>query len=150
MKGLKKQRRVQIVGLAVVALIGATVLVGYAMRDGINFFRAPSQIAADPPGPSEVFRIGGLVEVGTLVRGQGEVIRFNVTDGGASIPVTYSGILPDLFGENQGMVGTGSYINGIFEATEILAKHDETYMPKEVIDALKEQGVYKEGTTPGS
>jgi cytochrome c-type biogenesis protein CcmE len=150
MKGLKKQRRVQIVGLAVVALIGATVLVGYAMRDGINFFRAPSQIATDPPGPSEVFRIGGLVEIGTLVRGQGEVIRFNVTDGGASIPVTYTGILPDLFGENQGMVGTGSYVNGIFEATEILAKHDETYMPKEVIDALKEQGVYKEGTTPGS
>ncbi|NBR88419.1 MAG: cytochrome c maturation protein CcmE [Rhodobacteraceae bacterium] len=150
MKGLKKQRRIQVVALAVVALIGATVLIGYAMRDGINFFRAPSQIAADPPGPTEVFRIGGLVETGTLVRGQGETISFNVTDGGASIPVVYTGVLPDLFGENQGMVGTGRYINGTFEATEILAKHDETYMPKEVIDALKEQGVYKEGTTPGS
>jgi cytochrome c-type biogenesis protein CcmE len=150
MKGLKKQRRIQVVALAMVALIGATVLIGYAMKDGINFFRAPSQIAADPPGPTEVFRIGGLVETGTLVRGQGETISFNVTDGGASIPVVYTGVLPDLFGENQGMVGTGRYINGTFEATEILAKHDETYMPKEVIDALKEQGVYKEGTTPGS
>ncbi len=150
MKGLKKQRRIQVVALAVVALIGATALIGYAMKDGINFFRAPSQIAADPPGPTEVFRIGGLVEAGTLVRGQGETISFSVTDGGASIPVVYTGVLPDLFGENQGMVGTGRYINGTFEATEILAKHDETYMPKEVIDALKEQGVYKEGTTPGS
>ena len=150
MKGLKKQRRIQVVALAMVALIGATVLIGYAMKDGINFFRAPSQIAADPPGPTEVFRIGGLVETGTLVRGQGETISFNVTDGGASIPVVYTGVLPDLFGENQGMVGTGRYINGTFEATEILAKHDETYMPKEVIDALKKQDVYKEGTTPGS
>ena len=150
MKGLKKQRRIQVVALAVAALIGATALIGYAMKDGINFFRAPSQIAADPPGPTEVFRIGGLVEAGTLVRGQGETISFSVTDGGASIPVVYTGVLPDLFGENQGMVGTGRYIKGTFEATEILAKHDETYMPKEVIDALKEQGVYKEGTTPGS
>ena len=72
------------------------------------------------------------------------MIRFAVTDGGASIPVTYSGVLPDLFEENQGMVGMGKYINGVFEASEILAKHDETYMPKEVVDALKEQGVYQE------
>jgi cytochrome c-type biogenesis protein CcmE len=67
-----------------------------------------------------------------------------VTDGGAVVPVSYRGVLPDLFEENQGMVGTGSYRDGVFEATEILAKHDETYMPKEVADALKEQGVYKE------
>lgn len=143
MKGLKKQRRIQIVALATVALIGATALIGYAMRDGINFFRAPSQIMAEPPRPDEVFRIGGLVETGTLVRGQGEVIRFSVTDGGASIPVTFTGILPDLFEENQGMVGTGRYVDGVFQASEILARHDETYMPKEVIDALKEQGVYQ-------
>jgi len=91
-----------------------------------------------------VFRIGGLVEEGSLKRGEGEVIRFNVTDGGAVVPVTYRGVLPDLFEENQGMVGTGTYRDGVFEATEILAKHDETYMPKEVADALKEQGVYKE------
>ena len=143
MKGLKKQRGIQIVALTVVALILSTGLIGYAMRDGINFFRAPSQVMAEPPHADEVFRIGGLVEEGTLERGQGEVIRFKVTDGGASVPVVFTGILPDLFEENQGMVGTGRYINGVFEASEILAKHDETYMPKEVIDALKEQGVYK-------
>jgi cytochrome c-type biogenesis protein CcmE len=77
-------------------------------------------------------------------RGQGEQIRFAVTDGGASVPVVFTGVLPDLFEENQGMVGTGRYIDGTFEASEILAKHDETYMPKEVTDALKEQGVYRE------
>ncbi|NKX46641.1 MULTISPECIES: cytochrome c maturation protein CcmE [Sulfitobacter] len=142
MKSLKKQRRIQIIGVAVVALVLSTALIGYAMRDGINFFRAPSQVIAEPPGPTEVFRIGGLVEEGSLVRGNGLTIRFSVTDGGAAVPVTYSGVLPDLFEENQGMVGTGRYINGTFEATEILAKHDETYMPKEVVDALKEQGVY--------
>ncbi len=144
MKGLKKRRRIQVIAVAAVALALATGLIGYAMRDGINFFRAPSQIIAEPPGPSETFRIGGLVEEGTLVRGQGEIIRFNVTDGGASVPVTYTGVLPDLFEEGQGMVGTGRYVNGVFEASEILAKHDETYMPKEVIDALKDQGVYQE------
>ena len=144
MKSLKKQRRIQVILLAFVALSVATVLIGYAMRDGINFFRAPSQVLAEPPGPSEVFRIGGLVEEGSLVRGEGETIRFSVTDGGATVPVTYTGVLPDLFEENQGMVGTGRYINGVFEASEILAKHDETYMPKEVVNALKEQGVYQE------
>ena len=144
MKSLKKQRRIQIVALAAVALTVATGLIGYAMRDGINFFRAPSQVIAEPPQPTEVFRIGGLVAEGSLVRGQGETIRFAVTDGGAEVPVTYTGVLPDLFEENQGMVGTGRYINGVFEASEILAKHDETYMPKEVVDALKEQGVYQD------
>ena len=143
MKSLKKQRRIQVIAVAALALVLSTVLIGYAMRDGINFFRAPSQVLAEPPGPEEVFRIGGLVEEGSLKRGQGETIRFSVTDGGAVVPVTYTGVLPDLFEENQGMVGTGRYINGVFEASEILAKHDETYMPKEVVDALKEQGVYK-------
>lgn len=142
MKGLKKQRRIQIIAVAAVALVLSTALIGYAMRDGINFFRAPAQIVADPPGPNEVFRIGGLVEAGTLMRGQGETIRFSVTDGAASVPVTFAGVLPDLFSEGEGMVGTGRLVNGVFEASEILAKHDETYMPKEVMDALKEQGVY--------
>lgn len=142
MKSLKKQRRIQIIAVAMVALVASTALIGYAMRDGINFFRAPAQVVAEPPGPNEVFRIGGLVEEGSLVRGESETVRFSVTDGGASVPVIFTGVLPDLFEENQGMVGTGSYINGVFEATEILAKHDETYMPKEVVDALKAQGVY--------
>ncbi|MGJ8545175.1 MAG: cytochrome c maturation protein CcmE [Sulfitobacter sp.] len=144
MKNLKKQRRIQIIAVAAVALVLSTALIGYALRDGINYFRAPSQILAEPPGPAEVFRIGGLVEEGSLKRGEGLQIRFSVTDGGASVPVVYSGVLPDLFEENQGMVGTGRYVNNVFEATEILAKHDETYMPKEVVDALKEQGVYQE------
>ena len=143
MKSLKKRRRIQIIVLAFVALAVSTGLIGYAMRDGINFFKSPSEVIADTPSPNEVFRIGGLVEDGSLVRGEGETITFNVTDGGATVPVTYTGVLPDLFSENQGMVGTGSYINGTFQATEILAKHDETYMPKEVTDALKEQGVYQ-------
>lgn len=144
MKSLKKQRRVQILTLAAFALVVSTALIGYAMRDGINFFRAPSQVMAEPPGADEVFRLGGLVEEGSIERGQGEAVRFRVTDGGASVPVVFTGLLPDLFEENQGMIGKGRYVNGVFEATEILAKHDETYMPKEIVDALKEQGVYQE------
>ena len=144
MKGLKKKRRVQVILVAAVALTLSTALIGYAMRDGINFFRAPSQIVAEPPRADEVFRIGGLVEEGTLIRGQGETVQFSVTDGGASVPVSYTGVLPDLFEENQGMIGTGRYVDGVFVASEILAKHDESYMPKEVVDALKEQGFYQE------
>jgi len=144
MKSLKKQRRIQVIAIMAVALALSTVLIGYALRDGINFFRSPTQVVEDPPSSSEVFRIGGLVEVGSLVRGQGETIQFVVTDGGASVPAIYSGVLPDLFEENQGMVGMGRLINGVFEATKILAKHDENYMPTEVIDALKAQGVYVE------
>lgn len=142
MKGLKKKRRIQIIAVAAVALAVSTGLIGYAMRDGINFFRSPSQIAAEAPGPSEVFRIGGLVEEGTLLRGQGDTISFSVTDTAASVPVRFTGILPDLFAEGQGMIATGRLIDGTFVATEVLAKHDESYMPKEVIDALKQQGVY--------
>jgi len=142
MKGLKKRRRVQVIIAAFVALFAATAVVGYALRDGINYFRSPTQVVADNPSQGEVFRMGGLVGEGTLVRGQGEEVRFDVTDGNETIPVTFTGILPDLFGEGEGMIGTGTYVNGVFEATEILAKHDETYMPKEVVDALKEQGMY--------
>ena len=143
LRSLKKRRRIQIVIVAVVALFGATALIGYAMRDGINFFLAPAQVVAQRPAPDQIFRLGGLVEHGSLLRGQGATVSFNVTDGGASIPVTYTGVLPDLFAEGQGMVGLGRYINGTFQATEILAKHDETYMPREVVDALKEQGVFQ-------
>ncbi len=144
LKGLKKTRRIQVILLAFLALAVSTGLIGYAMQDGINFFRSPSQVVSEPPRPGEVFRIGGLVETGTLVRGQSETISFSVTDTNESIPVRFTGMLPDLFAEGQGMVGTGSMEGDTFVATEILAKHDETYMPKEVVDALKAQGVYKE------
>ncbi|UZD92336.1 cytochrome c maturation protein CcmE [Cognatishimia activa] len=147
MKGLKKQRRIQIVLVAAVALALSTALIGYAMRDGINYFRSPAEVIAEPPAENEEFRMGGLVEEGSLVRGEGETVTFRVTDGGGSVAVAYTGVLPDLFEENQGMIGTGRYINGVFQASEILAKHDETYMPKEVLDALKEQGVYVEPET---
>ena len=143
MKNLKKKRRVQIVSIAFVALAVATILIGFAMKDGINFFKSPTQVIEVTPNPNEVFRIGGLVEEGTLLRGVGETISFYVTDGNESVSVKFTGLLPDLFEENQGMVATGKYIDGIFYASEILAKHDETYMPSEVIDALKEQGVYQ-------
>ncbi|MFZ0098130.1 MAG: cytochrome c maturation protein CcmE [Gemmobacter sp.] len=148
MKGLKKTRRIQIIVLAFVALAGATALIGYAMRDGINFFRAPAQVVSEPPAEGEVFRLGGLVEEGSIVRGQGETITFRVTDGAESIPVAFTGVLPDLFSEGQGMIGTGQMVGDTFQATEILAKHDETYMPKEVMDALKEQGVYQDPKAP--
>jgi cytochrome c-type biogenesis protein CcmE len=143
MRGLKKQRRIQIILVAVVALAASTALIGYGMRDGINFFRAPSQMADNPPRLGEVFRLGGLVEAGSLARGQGEVVTFRVTDGGASVPVRYTGVLPDLFDEGQGAVALGMMEGDVFVASEVLAKHDETYMPAEVIDALKAQGVYK-------
>ncbi|MFY0622479.1 MAG: cytochrome c maturation protein CcmE [Pelagimonas sp.] len=144
LKSLKKKRRIQVVALAAVALTVSTVLIGIAMKDGINLFRSPSQVMEAPPAPNEVFRIGGLVEEGSLLRGAGTEIHFSVTDGGAILPVVFKGVLPDLFEENQGTVATGRYVNGVFEASEVLAKHDETYMPKEVVDALKEQGVYQE------
>ena len=144
MKNLKKRRRVQIVSISFIALAVATILIGFAMKDGINFFKSPTQVIEVTPNPNEVFRIGGLVEEGTLLRGVGETISFYVTDGNESVSVKFTGLLPDLFEENQGMVATGKYIDGIFYASEILAKHDETYMPSEVIDALKEQGVYQE------
>ncbi|GFE66845.1 cytochrome c maturation protein CcmE [Litoreibacter roseus] len=143
MKGLKKKRRIQIILVAVVALAVSTGLIGYAMQDGINFFRSPSQVAEAPPSQTETFRMGGLVEEGSLRVELDDSIVFNVTDGGATIPVSYKGQLPDLFAEGEGMIGTGKYINGVFQAHEILAKHDETYMPVEVIDALKEQGIYQ-------
>ncbi len=147
MRGLKKQRRIQILALAAVALIGATALIGYGLRDGINFFRTPTQVAEQSPPQGEVFRIGGLVAEGSLVRDQSETITFDVTDGNAVVSVSYTGVLPDLFGENEGAVALGSMQGDLFVATEVLARHDETYMPKEVIEALQEQGVYVDPKT---
>ncbi len=142
MKNLKKTRRIQIIVLAFVALAIATGLIGYALQDGINYYRSPSEVIAEPPASNEVFRMGGLVTEGSIVRGEGETVSFSVTDGAEIVPVRFTGILPDLFAENQGMIGTGTYVDGTFEASEILAKHDENYMPKEVMDSLKETGVY--------
>ncbi|MBB5223128.1 cytochrome c-type biogenesis protein CcmE [Amaricoccus macauensis] len=151
--GLKKRRRIQLVIAAGVLLAAATGLVGYAMRDGIEFFRSPSQVAAAPVPDGERFRLGGLVAEGTVVKDGGEV-RFEVTDGGATLPVVFKGIPPDLFREGQGVVATGEIESGTFVASEILAKHDENYMPKEVADALKDQGLFHPddaaGAKPGS
>ena len=144
MKSLKKKRRIQIIIAAAVALVLAVVLIGYGFRDGINLYRSPSQMTENPPALGEVFRLGGLVETGTLQRGASETVSFKVTDGGASVPVRFTGVLPDLFAEGQGMIGTGAMEGDTFVATEILAKHDENYMPREVIDSLKGQGGYED------
>jgi cytochrome c-type biogenesis protein CcmE len=143
LKNLKKTRRIQIILLAFGALALSTALIGYAMQDGINYFRSPSQVLSEPPAEGEMFRIGGLVEAGSLIRGQGDTVSFAVTDTNVVVPVRFTGILPDLFAEGAGMVALGQMQGDTFIATEVLAKHDETYMPKEVIDALKDQGVYQ-------
>ena len=129
MKNLKKQRRIQVVSVAIVALIAATGIIGFAMRDGINFFRSPTQVLEQPPAETETFRIGGMVVEDTLKLGTNNNVTFSVTDGNGVVPVTYTGILPDLFGEGEGMVGTGKYVNGVFQASEILARHDDGYDP---------------------
>lgn len=143
LKGLKKKRRIQIILVAFLASALSVGLITYAMKDGLNLFRSPSQVMSEPPGAAEVFRLGGLVEVGSLVRGQGDVITFNITDTNATVPVSFKGVLPDLFAEGAGVIAMGQMQDKTFVATEILAKHDEKYMPKEVVDALKAQGVYK-------
>ncbi len=144
MRGLKKARRLQILAVSGLALIGVMVILWFLPDDAFQFFRSPSEALAAPPAATEVFRLGGLVEEGSLLRGEGTEISFRVTDGGATIPVVYEGVLPDLFAEGQGVIGAGRLVDGTFQATEILAKHDENYVPREVIDALKEQGVYQE------
>ena len=144
MKSLRKKRRIQLIMLSFVALAVATILIGYAMRDGINYFRSPTQVMEEPPNAREIFRLGGLVEEGSISRSDGGKVLFRVTDGNASLEVHFKGVLPDLFGENQGMIGRGKMEEGVFIASEILAKHDEAYMPREVLNSLKKQGLYKE------
>jgi cytochrome c-type biogenesis protein CcmE len=145
MKGLKKQRRIQVVALAAVALLSAVAVIWFFVpKDAINFFRSPTEVLAEPPAADETFRIGGLVVEGSVIRGEGTEIAFEVTDTNATVPVRYTGVLPDLFAEGQGMVALGRMEAGVFVATEVLAKHDEAYMPKEVVDALREQGVYQD------
>ena len=141
--GLKKRRRIQLIVIAVFFLIIATSLVGFAFKDGIEFFRSPTQVVSEEISENEIFRIGGLVKENSLIK-DGDKIAFIVTDRTNDVAVKFTGILPDLFSEGTGMIATGSLKLKVFHATEILAKHDENYMPKEVADALKEQGVFQE------
>jgi len=117
MAGLKKKRRISLIVIGMVLLTTSSVLIGVALKDGIEFFRSPTQIAENRPSPNERFRIGGLVEVDSLVRGEGEAITFAVTDGNEVVKVTFTGILPDLFGEGQGVVATGKLVNDVFVAS---------------------------------
>ena len=111
------------------------------MRDGIQYFRSPSQVIEQSPLPTELFRIGGLVKDESWIKGKKH--QFVVTDTENDISVEFIGILPDLFREGQGVIATGNLVNNIFIASEVLAKHDENYIPKEVMDTLKEKGLYK-------
>ena len=142
MIGLKKRRRIQLVILASFMLIFAASLIGYGFRDGISYFHLPSEVLAQPPAPGESFRLGGLVGAESVLYDE-DGVHFAITDGDASVPVLYSGILPDLFAEKQGVVALGHYRDGRFVAIEVLAKHDETYMPAEVADALKDRGLFQ-------
>ena len=136
----------QILIAAMLSLLAATVLVGYGFRDGINLYRSPSQLAEAPPEPTEYFQLGGLVKEGSMTPLDGVRFGFVITDGLTEIPVSYIGNdpRPDLFKEGDGTIAKGWYRNARFESDSLLAKHDETYMPKEVIDTLKETGVYKD------
>ncbi|MCV6574628.1 MAG: cytochrome c maturation protein CcmE [Cohaesibacter sp.] len=137
----RKQRRMTMIGAAGVVLFAAVGLILFALQDQIVFFNSPSDIAANSVKPGQRIRLGGLVKDGSILRGQGTKVSFVVTDGGADVTVAYNGILPDLFREGQGVVTEGVMnTNGAFDADTVLAKHDETYMPKEVADALKNQG----------
>lgn len=138
----KQNRLVVIAGLAVVVAI-ATALVLTALRDQIVFFYAPSDVIARGVEPGHPIRLGGLVKEGSWTRA-GQDNTFTVTDGGNDIIAHYTGILPDLFREGQGVVAEGSMgSDGRFEASTVLAKHDENYIPKEVVDALKAQGEWR-------
>ncbi|EDP66689.1 hypothetical protein BAL199_16548 [alpha proteobacterium BAL199] len=136
----KNQRLALIVGgLAFLGIAAALVLT--AFEDSVVFFFSPTDLAAKPIDPERRIRIGGLVEEGSVARGPGDgEIRFLVTDGTTTLPVRFVGVLPDLFREGQGVVAQGRLAGATFEADEVLAKHDETYMPPEVADALKKQG----------
>ncbi len=141
----RKRRRLYLLLLCGLGLGSATALSLSAFQDNLVFFRSPSDIMQEAPAPDRAFRLGGLVETGSVQRettpdGRPEA-RFRVTDGASTIPVTYTGVLPDLFREGQGVVTLGKLgPDGVFRATEVLARHDENYMPPEVADALKRSG----------
>ena len=146
----RKQRRLTLIGIAGVVLAVALGLILYALSDRIVFFNSPSDIAEKAPAPGTRIRLGGIVEVGSVAKSDGGNVAFAVTDGAHALKVGYQGILPVLFREGQGVVAEGSLgPDGTFIATNVLAKHDETYMPKEVVEALKAQGEWRpEGSAP--
>ena len=147
----RKQRRLTLIGGALGVLALAVVLMLNAFRDSIVFFNSPSDVAEKHIAPGTRIRLGGLVKVGSVVRDNDLKIRFDVTDGSREIAVAYQGGLPDLFREGQGVVAEGALDNsGLFTADTILAKHDETYMPKEVAEALKKSGHWKDDYAQGA
>lgn len=140
--GLKaKHQRLVLVVLALVALIGAGLLASWALRNQASYFYVPSDIAANPPEVGQAVRLGGMVQKGSIVtQADGITLNFVVGDGKATVPVTFTGIAPDLFVEESGVVAEGSMgADGVFVATNLLAKHDENYMPKELEGMSAEQ-----------
>lgn len=141
----RKQRRLTMIGGSLAVLAIAAALVLNALRDSILFFTTPANIAEKHIVPGQRFRLGGLVQPGSLVRGDKLHVKFEVTDGKAAVPVAFQGILPDLFREGQGVISEGALdAGGVFRADTVLAKHDETYMPKAVADELKKDGHWKD------
>ena len=143
----RKHKRLTFVVIAM-ALVGmATGLVLFALGDGVSLFHSPTDIVVKNPGPDQRLRLGGLVEEGSVQREEGSaIVTFSVTDMENSVPVTYEGLLPDLFREGQGIVAEGRMDGaGVFVASEVLAKHDENYMPPEVADAIKKSGQWQGG-----
>jgi cytochrome c-type biogenesis protein CcmE len=147
----RKQRRLVLIGGGLGVLAVAVALMLNALRGSIVFFNSPSDVAEKHIAPGARIRLGGLVKTGSLLRGDNLSIRFEVTDGKSELPVTYQGVLPDLFREGQGIVAEGALDGAsVFNADTILAKHDETYMPKEVADALKKTGHWKDDYGKGA
>ena len=132
---------------AALGVVGAgAALALYALSDSIVFFYGPTEVLQKNPAAGTRMRIGGLVKAGSLVKSEGEKARFTITDNASNVAVTYQGMLPDLFREGQGVVAEGVLESpGVFHAESVLAKHDERYMPREVVDALKKQGRWQEG-----
>lgn len=141
----RKQRRFSLIGAALGVLALAVALVLSALKESIVFFNSPTEVIEKQVKPGTRMRIGGLVKQGSVSRGEGLAVRFEVTDGRRTVPVAYQGLLPDLFREGQGVIAEGALDSaGTFRADSVLAKHDETYMPKEVADALRRQGHWKD------
>jgi cytochrome c-type biogenesis protein CcmE len=142
----KKRRRLYFAAALVAAGAVLAVAIVYELGSNVLYFYSPSDVAQKQVGPGVAFRIGGLVEKASLRHGTGADIHFIVTDGARAVPVDFEGVLPALFREGQGVVATGALgTDGTFNATEVLAKHDEKYMPPEVVAALKRSGRWKEG-----